>query len=145
MTLSMLTGGFWEMFRFWSRVDFSGDCWNWIGYKLRPNGYGRVSVNGTRILVHRLAYQRTGKAIPRGLQIDHLCRNKACVNPGHMEPVSNKENHRRAVPFHPMTLRTHCPNGHEYSAENTRMYLGRRHCRECGRVASRKWKVRVGY
>lgn len=141
----VLTPHFWGAFRFWTKVDFSGECWNWTGNTIRPGSYGRLRSRGVSVLAHRFAYTRTVGKIPDGLQLDHLCRNKICVNPSHLEPVTNDENHRRAVPFHPLTNRAHCPKGHAYSQENTRMYRGSRHCRECGRRASQAWKVRVGY
>lgn len=130
-----------EAERFWEKVDKSGDCWEWTAYKL--NGYGRFGVggshkNGGRILyAHRWAYEALVAPIPEGLYIDHLCRNRGCVNPDHMEPVTSGENTLRGISRAAVNARkTHCPHGHEYTPENIQ-YGGRsgreRRCRECNR------------
>jgi hypothetical protein len=84
--------------RFWSKVDASGDCWEWTGYT-DQDGYGRVGV-GRRvdqrtIPAHRYAWELMVGPIPEGLEIDHLCFNRPCVNPDHLEPVTHTENMRR--------------------------------------------------
>jgi hypothetical protein len=113
--------------RFWSKVDRSGNCWLWLGY-LMPNGYGKFRVAvGVTALAHRAAYELANGTIPDGLEIDHLCRNRACVNPSHLEPVTHVENVRRA-------MKTHCLRGHGFTAENTLMDRGRRVCRACRRI-----------
>ena len=109
-------------------------CWQWIGHKF-PNGYGSISVGGSPRLAHPLSYEEFVGEIPDGLCIDHLCMNKACVNPRHLEPVTLKENTRRA-------MRTHCVNGHEFSEENTWMYRGKRYCRTCRRRRVREYQER---
>ncbi len=119
--------------RFWEKVDVRelepGACWEWTAH-LMPNGYGRLRSNGRQVYAHRLAYELLVGPIPKGLHIDHLCRNRACVNPAHLEPVTCRENAMRGVGFAPLQVqRTHCPKGHEYTKENT--YVSKRGCRSC--------------
>ena len=84
---------------------------------------------------HRVSYKIFVGEIPKGKELDHLCRNPACVNPRHMEAVSHRENLRRspsgAPAFH--RSKTHCPQGHPYDKENTVVYRGMRYCRACGK------------
>jgi hypothetical protein len=129
--------------RFWSHVDKSGSCWVWTG-ACDPNGYGRAGrfVNGSGDYAHRAAYILAGGQIGPGLQLDHLCRNKACVNPAHLEAVSARENILRS----PVALaavnarKSACPQGHPYDAANTYWSHGGRHrsCRACRLAANRK-------
>ena len=113
------------------RIDATGDCWLWCG-SLKGNGYGEVSVDGVRSGVHRVVYEALVGPIPEGLQIDHLCRVRHCVNPDHLEPVTPGENIRRGQTGAHERRKTHCPQGHAYSPENTyRRVDGHRHCRTC--------------
>lgn len=119
--------------RFWDKV-FRGDgddCWEWFGGT--TNGYGRIFVARTCGIaeyeyVHRFSWSyHSGRRIPKGMQIDHTCCNRACVNPAHLELVSGKENKRREG-----SRQTKCINGHDYTFENT--YVdpnGHRRCRRC--------------
>lgn len=114
-------------------------CWIYTGY-LNEAGYGIVG-EGRKIvwLVHRLVYTDCFGPIPEGLDLDHLCRTPACCNPLHLEPVTKSENARRqwAATGNPRSFaglnaaKTHCPYGHEYTPENTRLKQGRRYCRTC--------------
>jgi len=133
--------------RLWSKVGRDGPvpphaprlgpCWPWTGW-VDGEGYGHMKVEGRQRIVHRFAYELLVGPIPDGLTIDHLCRNRACCNPAHMEPVTHAENRRRATPF-----KTHCKHGHEYTPENTVIAHGRRECRTCRREATRRYEARA--
>jgi hypothetical protein len=129
--------------RFWSKVDKSGDCWIWTAAILSPagtkyartGGYGMFGVGSKVLRAHRVSYEMANGPVPPGLEIDHLCRNKKCVNPSHLEAVTHLENVRRYF----RTI-TSCKWGHEYTPENT--YIkpnGSRNCRECNRTRSREY------
>lgn len=125
---------------FWRRVDKNGDggCWLWTGAKT-SNGYGYLNTDGGRRLAHRFSYESLVGPIPAGLQLDHLCRVRHCVNPTHLEPVTQRENVLRGEGLSAANARkTHCSRGHEYTPENTYIYAeGRRHCRPCALANAR--------
>lgn len=120
-----------------SHFDTNG-CLVWEGSN--QGGYGRIMAYGKQHRVHRLAYTEWVGEIPKGLMIDHLCRNTLCINPFHLEVVNNRTNILRGetVPAR-NAAKTSCLNGHEFTAENTYTdSRGNRGCRECARVRSRE-------
>lgn len=106
-------------------------CWLWTG-AVDPCGYGRFRAH-VLVSAHRWAYEQFVGRIPDGLELDHACRVRTCVNPAHLEPVTHAENMRRSGPFTPNANKTHCARGHAFTPENTYEYKTRRNCRTCNR------------
>ena len=117
-------------------------CWQWTG-SLKPHGYGHFGADGKLYRAHRWAYEFFRGPIPKTLCLDHLCRNRGCVNPQHLEAVSLGDNIRRGNTGLHMKRKTHCPQGHPYSGKN--LYInprGKRNCRICAKVSYRKFMSR---
>ena len=114
------------------------ECWPWPGY-VNSHGYGYARWRGGAVRAHRVAYEAVIGPIPEGLVLDHLCRNRACVNPYHLEPVDDRTNNLRGFSPPAMNARkTHCSRGHEFTPENTyRWPNGKRRCRTCHRLDQR--------
>lgn len=122
--------------RLWSgAVEDENGCFVW--QRATTSGYGRIKRPGGRsgmMPAHRAAYELRVGPIPPGMVIDHLCRNRACINPEHLEVVTNRENILRGVSSAAQRARkTHCPKGHPYDEANTyiRPTTGNRECRSC--------------
>lgn len=118
-------------------------CQEWTGAKY-SNGYGKVTAQGRVVLVHRLSYELNVGPIPEGLVIDHLCRNRACIEPSHLEAVPQRTNLLRGEgPSAVNAQKTQCPKGHAYDAINTRVSpSGKRVCRLCHRINQRNYLSR---
>ena len=138
---------------FKSRYVKTAGCWLWIG-KINIDGYGVYADQRA----HRVSFEKFKGPVPLGLEIDHLCSVRNCVNPSHLEAVTHKENVRRgnlgAVTRARQMGKTHCPQGHEYNEINTyiapKTYLQNgevtrtpaRHCRICKKAAHKKWTLK---
>jgi len=128
--------------RFWSKVRFTPMCWEWTASTAR--GYGQITLRGKWASAHRLAWTILRGPIPDGLTLDHLCRNRACVNPSHLEPVTMKVNLLRgngACARH--ARKTHCNRGHPLVPGNLRhSQANDRRCLECHRQWNREYQQR---
>lgn len=136
--------------RFWLRVNKNGPipanrpelgpCWLWKG-TITFFGYSHFWINHKEVRAHRFSYKLLIGAIPDGLHLDHLCRVRSCVNPYHLEPVTNRINILRGdAPAAINARKTHCIHGHPFDAVNTWHYKGFRFCKTCRRRRLQSWR-----
>ena len=146
---TVATRGRWRLSvaeRFWAKVmvDPSG-CWLWIAKT--TEGYGSFKIAGEMIYAHRWIYEHLIGPIAKHLEIDHVCRNRSCVRPSHLEAVSHRVNVLRGAGLTArLAAQTHCKRGHEFSPQNTRIYRNRtrryRICRICKHAADVAYATR---
>ncbi|MFD6677526.1 HNH endonuclease signature motif containing protein [Rhodococcus zopfii] len=126
--------------RFARRISVSETgCWEWFG-PIGNSGYGQCKVGRLNKLTHRVVYEILVGPIPDGLQIDHLCKNRTCCNPAHLEPVTARENVLRGDTIAAANIqKSNCPKGHEYDYTSP---SGRRGCRTCRRAAVSRYAAK---
>lgn len=119
---------------FYRHILKTGTCWLWTG-RIYPNGYGQFHARTKVVYAHRWSYEFHVGPIPQGKELDHICRVRHCVRPGHLEAVTHRENVRRGN-----AVKNHCIHGHAYNKQN--MWLdkhGWKHCRACNRIRKRNY------
>lgn len=134
-----------ETERFWKKVKIEENgCWVWQA-QVAPDGYGKFSLAASTgrkgsVGAHVWSYEHCIGPVPEKLQLDHLCRNRACVNPLHLEPVTGKMNKLRGVSFSAINAqKTACDKGHPFTPENTAFYKGKRICKTCKAAHYKNW------
>lgn len=123
-------------------IDPASGCWLWSGY-LNKQGYGRCQRDGRLVMAHRYVYEKYRGPIEAGKQLDHLCRVTSCVNPDHLEQVTNSENVQRG--WDARGLRMFCKRGHEVTGDNRHIRRnGRIECKQCRTINHRNYLAKHG-
>ncbi len=135
--------------RFWSKVNKTKSCWIWSG-TITPSGYGYLNIKQKNIRAHRAVLILNGIEIPEGLVVDHLCKNRICVNPEHLRIVTVAVNalENSDCPTAINNNKSHCINGHELNVKNTRRSQRkngklRRTCRICCKIRARRYRLKI--
>lgn len=128
---------------FWGRIKKTKKCWNYIG-PITKTKYGLMCIHARQYLAHRISYTWLVGTLPKDKVLDHLCRNTRCVNPKHLEVVTNAENTLRGTsPLAENKRKTHCSNGHPYSGDNLMTsHQGYRNCKACRYPRNEDYKKR---
>lgn len=125
-----------------ARINFTETCWLWTG-SIRPNGYGKLTTPDATLSAHRAVYEMVRGPIPPGLDLDHLCRVRHCVNPAHLEPVTRRENLLRGATIPAAhASREQCRKGHPL--DGFKRTEGARYCKTCHRERQRARRLRKG-
>lgn len=129
--------------RFYLNLEVDdNECWIWQK-QLSPEGYGRFRVEGEKVFAHIFSYNLFIGPVPDGLELDHTCRVRSCVNPDHLKSVTHRVNTLRGIgPTAVNARKTHCNNNHKFTPENTRIAQGKRHCRACARLRTAAYEER---
>lgn len=127
--------------RFWSKANKTDGCWFWTSATI-PNGYGVFMLNGKTVYAHRVAFVSEYGKISSSLVVDHICRNRNCVNPSHLRQISRGKN--VSIGKFPLRDKTHCDHGHPLSGDNVRR-TGRniRVCKQCHKRRNKEYKKRL--
>jgi hypothetical protein len=127
-----------------SEMDTETGCRVWTGAVV-ASGYGKISLPAGRVGAHRVAYETWVGQLPQGMTVDHLCRNRRCINPAHMEAVHGRANTLRGEGMTAKRARqTHCKRGHELTGGNVYLWRTSRICRTCRRERDERKRARVG-
>lgn len=126
--------------RTWNKFLVDDGCWLWTA-NVDPDGYGRMwNRPGEPTKAHVVIWTALRGPVPAGMELDHLCAVKSCVNPGHLEPTTHQVNCQRRPQY--QLEKTHCPQGHPYDEANTYTYQGRRSCRICAKARAAVYEVK---
>lgn len=130
--------------RLWSRFirDEQTGCWDWTG-AISNKSYGSIYYEGRMQKAHRVMWRLERGEIPSGLELDHLCRNRRCINPDHLEPVTRRENLARGIQTNQNAGKLVCIRGHAFTEKNTRTRPnGERTCIACMDMHRRNWRAK---